>query len=31
MPDMMQAAAKFTAEMPEPQKRSMVTPDDLTS
>ena len=31
MPDMTWAAARFTALMPPPQKRSSVTPDALTS
>ena len=31
MPDMMVAAARFTDVMPEPQKRSMVTPEARTS
>ena len=31
MPDMMQAAARLTALMPEPQKRSIVMPLALTS
>ena len=31
MPDMMEAAAMLTVVMPEPQKRSSVTPLDLKS
>ena len=31
MPAMMVAAAMFTEVMPEPQKRSRVTPDERTS
>ena len=31
MPDMICAAARFTVVMPEPQKRSRVTPEAFTS
>ena len=31
MPDMICAAARLTVVMPEPQKRSKVTPEERTS